>query len=176
MSRRAARELLILRHAKSDWDTDARTDFDRPLAKRGRRDCPRIAAWIVDQGLAPDTVLSSPAARARETTDRVLRVVAPANGYAPDVIWDDALYHADVPTMLAALSDRPGDARRVLLVGHNPGLDELVLHLAAGDAPRTASGKLLTTAALARFALPESWDHLPAGCGRLLALVRPREL
>jgi len=169
----ARRELVLLRHAKSAWDTGAPSDFERPLAKRGRRDAPRIAGWLVSQEFEPAHVVASPAARAEETAVLVMDAMGLDPG---DLAFDAALYDAGLPSMLGALDGVPRTARAVLLVAHNPGLDELLVHLAGDMPPLTASGKLMTTAAAARFVMPERWDDLPRGCARLIGLARPKEL
>jgi phosphohistidine phosphatase len=167
-----SRELLLLRHAKSAWDTDAPSDFERPLAKRGRRDAPRMGAWIRDRGLLPDHVVSSSAKRAVETVQLALAEMGVAEAV---VAWSDDVYDADASILLDVLADCPRDRRRVLLVGHNPALEDLLEHLAGSiDAP--PGGKLFPTAAVARLSVPEDWSRLPGGCAELLELVRPRAL
>jgi phosphohistidine phosphatase len=166
------RELLILRHAKSSWSTASRTDHERPLKKRGRRDAPRIGEWIAENDLFPDLVLSSSAVRALETAHAALD----AMGLDQDLVTvEENLYHPSLETLLGILATCP-KARRTLLVGHNPGFEELILHLAAGDVPTSDTGKVLPTAALAHLRLPNDWSRLPRGCGKLLRIVYPREL
>ena len=166
-----SRQLLLMRHAKSAWDTDAPSDYDRPLAKRGRRDAPRMGCWIREQGLRPEPVISSPAKRAKQTAMRVCREM----GVGKDtIIWDSRIYSAEVADLLAVLGDCPSMAQVVLLVGHNPGLEELLCHLCAGEL--ASSDKLLPTAALARLEIRGNWKDLTAGSARLVALMRPREL
>lgn len=170
--KRMGRELLVLRHAKSSWDTDARTDFERPLAKRGRRDAPRMGLWVRENDLVPDHVVSSPAKRAVET---VRLALAEMGVDEAAVVWEDEVYDSDASILLDVLAACPDDRRRVLLVGHNPSLEDLVAHLADGvDVP--SGGKLFPTAALAHFAMPDDWRQLRRGCAELLALVRPRTL
>jgi phosphohistidine phosphatase len=166
------RRLLVLRHAKSDRGAGALDDFDRPLSKRGKKDAPRVGEWLKAQGLAPDCILSSPAVRARDTC----RAVVDALGIAREgVVFDDRLYLAPPETLLEVLATAPAKAGTVLLVGHNPGLDGLVEYLAADPPARTASGKLMTTAALAWFETDDPWQRLGAGGAVLVALVRPKE-
>ena len=166
------RELLILRHAKSDWEAGASGDFDRPLAKRGRKDAPRVGEWLFREGLVPDLVVSSPAERAKQTA---LRVCESMDFKKKRIVWDDAIYGASLPRLLGVLARCPRDASTVLLVGHNPGLEELVTYLAGeGGIERPADGKLLTTAALARLEMPKDWSKLDPGCAELLAVTRPR--
>jgi phosphohistidine phosphatase len=167
------RELLILRHAKSAWDTDAPGDFDRPLAKRGRKDAPRMGRWMRKHDLVPDYVVSSPALRARETTAALVDELEIAENA---VHFDERVYLGSALTLLQVLADVPNRARSVLLVGHNPGLEELLDHLCENELVTTDDGKLLTTAGLARIGLSLGWDHLARHSGRLLALVRPREI
>lgn len=168
------RELLIFRHGKSDWTTDAPTDFDRPLAKRGRKAVRRMGAWLKDQELLPDHIVSSPAKRARQTAKRVCRL---AELPSDSIHWEQRIYEANVETLLNVLADSPKEAQRIMLIGHNPGLEELVHHLtggAAGEPP--PDGSLMPTAALAQLRTRNLWKNLKAGCARLVSITRPREL
>ena len=167
-----SRELLLLR-VKSSWNSDVSSDFERPLAPHGLKDAPRIAAWMGSRGIVPDHIVSSPAVRAIQTVQQICNRLS-----LPErlVRRDERLYLASLATLLEVLADIPATSRLPLLVGHNPGLDELLLHLCGGELPYTTSGKLMTTAALARIELPDEWNRLPARCGRLIDLVRPREL
>lgn len=165
------RQLWLLRHAKSAWNTDAPTDFDRPLNDRGKRDAPRMGRWMARQGLVPDQVLASPARRAKQTVKRVYRELGVP---IEQVVWDQRIYEADVPTLLEVLAEIPDPVRRVLLVGHNPGLSDL-LEWMAGPAPE-AGVKLLPTAALARLELACGWRDLASGKARLIEIVRPKSL
>ena len=167
------RELLILRHAKSDWGSGAASDFERPLAKRGKRDAPRVGEWLYREGLVPDLVISSPAERSRQT---VVKVCKSMDFKKKKIQWDDELYAAGVEDLLRVLAHCPPGARTVLLVGHNPGLEELVRYLAADEVPEPSAGKLLPTAALARLEMPDDWSALEAGCAQLVAVTRPRTL
>lgn len=167
------RELLILRHAKSDWETPAASDFDRPLATRGKLDAPRMGAWLKGEGLRPDEILSSPAKRARQTALRVAKVVGIPKG---SISWDGELYAAALADLLMALGRAGKRARRVLLVGHNPGLEELLHYLGGSTTPPYADGKLLPTATIARLQMPKDWTHLTPGCARVVSITRPGEL
>ena len=167
------RELLILRHAKSDWDAGASTDFDRPLAKRGKRDAPRVGEWLYREGLVPDLVMSSPAQRAKQTA---LRVCESMDFKKKTIVWEDEIYGATLGELLGVLSRCPGDASTVLLVGHNPGLEELLSYLVGEGVERPADGKLLPTAALARLEMPKDWSELEPSCAELVGITRPRSL
>ncbi|WP_295542202.1 histidine phosphatase family protein [uncultured Thiohalocapsa sp.] len=167
------RELLILRHAKSDWDGGATSDFERPLAKRGRKDAPRVGEWLYREGMIPTLIISSPAQRARETALKVCKCLDLAKR---DIVWDADIYEADLPALLGVLSRVPASARLVLLVGHNPGLEDLLRYLAGADVDEPDDGKLLPTAAVARLEMPDDWSHLELGCAGLVGIVRPRQL
>ena len=172
-ARKPPRELLVVRHAKSDWDGDARTDFDRALAKRGRKDAPRMGEWLRRERLLPDLVRSSPARRAKETTLLLLE----AMGLDEQVVlWEPRLYGTGLAEHLRILAECPRAARRVMLVAHNPALEDLVLHLGGEDAVPVTDGKVLPTAAVARIRMPADWGRLPAGCGRVLGIARPGDL
>ncbi len=166
------RELLILRHAKSAWDTDAPTDFDRPLAPRGIRASERMGRYIAQTGLAPDVVVCSTATRAVRT---VLEVAQAARFTLRTARFESAIYEAGLSTLLDVLGGCRPQAARTMIVGHNPGLEYLLDHL-AGGVPVPEDGKLMPTAALARLELPGDWRRLERGQGRLLGLTRVRDL
>lgn len=169
-----SRELLIMRHGKSDWDY-AVDDFDRPITDRGKRSAQRIGVWLEGQGLMPDHVVSSPAERAITTAEKTCK----AMGLGSDKVHTDRrIYAAGLGSLLEVLEDCPTGARRVLLVGHNPGLEELLAYLNGGIDGLVERGKLLTTANLARLQMPLDWDaaSLQRGCARVLSLTRPKTL
>ena len=166
------RELLLLRHGKSDWSVGA-PDVGRPLANRGKRAAQRMGVHLACEGWLPDHVVSSPAERARTTAHKACKAMG--LGVAA-IAYDERIYEADLSALLQVLADRPLDRRRVLLVGHNPGLEALIGYLAGGRLEGRRGTKTMPTAALARLALPESWSALTPGAAELLALVRPREL
>jgi phosphohistidine phosphatase len=166
------RELLILRHGKSDWDAGT-DDFHRPLKDRGKRAAQRAGVWLLQQGLLPDYVVSSPAERAIVTAQKSCK----AMGMNARVIHRvQAVYEATPSALLRVIADCPASARRIMLVGHNPGLEELLIYLAREPIPYPADGKLLPTATLARLAMPDNWQELHAGSAQLLGITRPAEL
>jgi len=166
------RELLLLRHGKSDWNADV-DDFHRPLKDRGKRGAQRQGVNLARLGLQPDHAVTSPAERALVTAQKCLKAMGAHDG---DLKQDRRIYAASWADLLAVLADCPTDAGRVLLVGHNPGMESLLSFLAGSDTPTPEDGKLMPTAALARLQLPDDWRKLPAGCARLLSLTRPAEL
>lgn len=160
-------QLILLRHAKSDWHSDvgdARSDFDRPLSARGRRDAPRMGKWLADNGYAPDGVVASPAKRAKQTVE----LACAEMGFdAAGIIYEDELYHATVAHIQAAAVALLADYRRLLLVGHNPGL-EYALRDYCPAAAAFDDGKLMPTCAAAVIEFPGG-EARP----RLLSHMRP---
>jgi phosphohistidine phosphatase len=166
------RELLILRHGKSDWSAGT-DDFHRPLLDRGKRAAQRIGVWLARQGLLPDYVVSSPAERAIVTAEKCYKAMGCS---ARQIHRDKNVYEAGPQQLLQVLAACPDEAQRVLLVGHNPGLEQLLEYLVAGELPATADGKLLPTATLARLTMPADWRQLESGCAELVSLTRPASL
>lgn len=158
--------LLILRHAKSDHADPGLADHDRPLNERGKRDAPRVGERLLAAGLVPDVILSSTAKRAKKTAEKV----AKACGFEGQVQHLPELYLAPRATYLALLSRLGDEVARALVVGHNPGLEDLVSKLAGRQ---TA----FPTAALAHFEFDiDTWRPLAAGVyGNLVELWLPRE-
>jgi len=142
------KELLLLRHGKSDWNTDS-SDFNRPLNKRGRLNAQQMGLWLKKQNIAPDLIISSPATRALSTAE----IICKALGISAQTIQTDKLiYQASLADLNRVMLTVPDSVQRLLLVGHNPGLESLV-SLLAPNAPYSANGKLMPTAALAYFQL-----------------------
>ena len=142
--------LLILRHAKSSWDAPGLTDHDRPLNARGKRDAPRVGQLIYDEGLVPDLIVCSTAKRARKTAKKVAR----SSGYRGTIQETDILYHGEPKDWILLLRELADTHQRVMIVGHNPGLEDLLALL-------TGQYERLTTANLAVLQLPiDSWEDL----------------
>ena len=167
------RFLYVMRHAKSDWHQPAADDFERLLNARGRRDASSMGRWMAAHGVAPEIILCSPAARAKQTAQRICGELACE---AERIQWRRELYLADLGTLLKTLAELPGDTASVLLIGHNPGLEELLLHLSAEPLPYTRKGKLLTTANLARVKLPCRFDAITPRCAHDIQVTRPGDL
>lgn len=160
------KELLILRHAKSSWREADLDDHDRPLNARGERDAPRMGALIRERDIVPEIVVSSTAVRACTTA----RIVAASCGFEGEVLLARELYLASPETYLHILAQSAGAARRAMVVGHNPGIEELVTRL-------TGAEERMPTAALARVRLPlEDWRSVGDARGELADLWRPKEL
>jgi phosphohistidine phosphatase len=168
------KQLYLLRHAKSSWDDPALADHERPLAPRGRRAAARIAEHLRGEGIRPALILCSSSRRTRQT----LEPVAAALPDVPTQVEAD-LYGAGEESLLARLRQLPDTADSVLLIGHNPGLQDLAVALAgAGDAETLARLRAkMPTAALATLAAPVArWRDLRPGGAELVAFVVPREL
>ena len=166
------RSIYLLRHAKSSWADPTLADHERPLAPRGRRDAKRIAAHLIQLGIAPDLVLCSTAVRTRET----LELILPALHEAP-VELEAALYAAWAETLLERLRAVPDERRSVMLIGHNPGLEDLALGLASTGPERDRIAEKFPTAALATLTTPAAtWKELSPGGAVLTAYVVPRQL
>ncbi|PKM34857.1 MAG: phosphohistidine phosphatase [Gammaproteobacteria bacterium HGW-Gammaproteobacteria-10] len=166
-----ARTLMLLRHGKSDWEVDA-DDFNRPLKKRGKKAAVRIGQWMRKQKLKPGLIVTSPAVRALTTAERA----GEALGFAgSEIIRDQRLYEAELADFKAVLSDCPADIGRILLVGHNPGLETLLHYLVAGiETPE--DGKLLATATLAVLTMPSDWAELGEHSAKLVSITRASSL
>lgn len=126
--RSVLKTLTLLRHAKSSWDDDALPDHDRPLAARGLDDAPRMGLRLAARGLEPDLILSSTAARARQTAELVLAGL----GGTAELRSDPRIYLASPGELLAVIAGVGDDIRELMLVGHNPGMTELVRMIVPG--------------------------------------------
>lgn len=159
--------LLILRHGKSSWSNLRLADHDRPLKARGKRDAPRMGRLLRDEELTPHLIISSTAKRALATAE----LTALACDYDGEIETTRDFYHAAPEAYIERLQELPGEVERVLVVGHNPGMEELIAEL-------TGEEERFPTAALAQVALPiERWDQLhEATEGELINLWRPKEL
>jgi phosphohistidine phosphatase len=160
------KNLLLLRHAKSSWEDSSLPDFERPLNGRGRSAAPLVGKFMRERKLRPDLVISSPAQRARETIALVLE----AARIETELRYDERIYEASAARLVEVISQVEDDKREVMLVGHNPGFENL-LKLLTGETER------VPTAALSRIILnSEKWNEAGARGGRLEWLVKPKEL
>ncbi|MGZ8842264.1 MAG: SixA phosphatase family protein [Pyrinomonadaceae bacterium] len=158
--------LYLLRHAKSSWDDPNLSDFDRPLNKRGLTTAPKMGVLMRKRKLQPDLILSSPAARAKETT----RLVSEAAGLKTEVRYEQGIYEASVDRLLKIVSQIDESVNSAMLVGHNPGFEELLAAL-------TSESQRMSTAALACIELDvPGWSDVAAGRGKLEWFVKPKDL
>lgn len=168
----AAFELMLVRHAKSDWHNSC-PDAARPLNQRGQRDADAMGQHLSRLQLIPQRMIVSSAQRAQQTATILLRHLA-----LPDkrVITDKTLYLAARESLLelAETYARPGE--RLMLIAHNPGMDDAVEFLANRPPTYSASGKLMATCAVAHFQLDVAADLKAPGGAHLLNLFRPKEI
>lgn len=174
MARSAARQLLLLRHAKSAWPDVA--DHERPLARRGRRDAPVAGRWLQSSGWVPDLVICSTASRARQTW----QLAAAELDASPRAIFDQRVYGATADDLLDLARQTAPGTRRLLIVGHDPAMQEMTLALAstrAGDAGALERVRLkFPTAAVAVLEFSGTWGELGPQRARLSTFVVPRDL
>jgi phosphohistidine phosphatase len=168
------KRLLFLRHAKSDWGDPGLDDFERPLAQRGIRACALIADHLARAGVVPDLVLCSAARRTRETLDLVKAALADS-----PVLFEREIYVFEHHPLLARLRRLEASANTVMVIGHNPALEELSLSLAGPDSDAEALAAIrqkFPTGALADLTFAGPWSALAPGQARLSAFIRPRDL
>lgn len=167
------RTLYVLRHAKSDWGDESLRDFDRPLNHRGRKAAKTVGHEMSDRGIRPDLVIASPAVRAKETVEHMLE------GLGGDlrVNEDRRIYEASTGTLMDIVRNAPEDSEHLMVVGHNPGFQDLVVALSEPCALREEAGEKFPTGALAeiRFSI-DRWSEIAPGTGQLEDLIKPRDL
>ncbi len=161
------RELILLRHAKSDWKDESLDDIDRPLSERGRKNAAKVGKWVLQHNLTPNLILTSPARRAQQTLRRI------CNECGSETRIIDELYNAELETLQAILAGAP-EVERLMIIGHNPGLERLFNFL--NKHTEEAETHLFPTASLAHFVLPDDWQDLQSGDGRLIQFIRPKEI
>jgi phosphohistidine phosphatase len=159
------RTLYLLRHLKSSWDDPAPADRDRPLAARGRKAGKRMAKHLRKAAVRLELVLCSPAVRTRQTLEAVQAELGD-----PEVRFVEELYAASEQTLLDLLRGVPAEIESVLVVGHNPGLEDL------GTALSGTAQEKFPTGALATLSFEGTWDELEPGVCELVGFVVPREL
>jgi phosphohistidine phosphatase len=155
-----------MRHAKSSWDDAAMSDFERPLNERGRKAAPLMGEYIRKNQLQPDSIVSSPAERAKQTA----QLVKESAQLESEIIFNEKIYEASVGRLLEVIGEQPETVESILLVGHNPGLEGLVKFL-------TGELQAMPTAALAIVDLQiDKWSEIAASKGELRDLIRPKEI
>lgn len=162
------KRLILMRHAKSDWNGAGVSDHDRTLSKRGQANAASLGIWLAEKELLPDMVLCSTATRTRETLDQL------ALQGNPKIVFSRALYLADAEELLAALKDAKGET--VLLIGHNPGIGEMA-ELIVNTPPNSDGIRHYPTGAtmVSTFDV-DSWEDVAWHMGHVSHIVGPREL
>ena len=168
------RTLYVLRHAKSDWGDASLRDFDRPLNGRGRKSAKAMGRELRERGLTPDLVLLSPSARTTETLARVEE----GFGASFEKVEESSIYLAENEALVALIRNAPAKSERLMIVGHNPGMHELVLLLAnePRDLREEAAAKF-PTGAMAEISFDVGdWSDVTPGSGFIRSFLKPREL
>lgn len=161
------KQLYIIRHAKSSWDDPDLADFERPLNERGKKDAPRMAKRLKEKEVAPDLVVSSPAARALATAKAFVEIL----GCSPvNLVTEKKLYHATADAILSVVKSTNEKHDCILLVGHNPGLTEFANRLANEYIQNIPTTGIVSTRLIA-----ESWNSVNWGCGKMLFLDFPKK-
>ena len=165
--------LHLLRHAKSSWDESGLPDFDRPLARRGRKACKTIAAHIDAQGIAPEFILCSPARRTRDTLAGILDALPPD----AEIQRPEQLYGASAGEILALVNALPEEVGEALFICHNPGIQHAAIQLCGPCEERDRAALHFPTAALATIGFELArWQDVVPGSGRMTGFARPREI
>lgn len=168
--------LTLLRHAKSGWNDPVARDFDRPLNAKGRRAAQRIGEYLRHEHVAFDHIVASPAVRVVETLEQVAEGI----GQSLNPAWDKRLYLASAVALLDVVNESDDTYANLLLAGHNPGLEDLVLMLVpcnAGDLARDQVEEKFPTASIAQIQFPvDRWEDVRPDSGELALFVRPRDL
>jgi phosphohistidine phosphatase len=168
--------LSLLRHAKSSWADRELEDHERPLAKRGTKAAGAMGAFIAREGLRPDLILCSGSVRTRATLALVLSEL---DTPTPQVVYDDVLYMAEPTALLARLHQVKNDTSRVMLIGHNPGLQALAQELAGQGNQKdikVLAGKFPTCGLAVLTFKVRKWSNLGSGSGKLKLFMTPRRL
>lgn len=170
------KRLTLLRHAKSSWDDPVSRDFDRPLNKRGERAAVTIGRHAREQGLHFDYLIASPAVRVVETLDKFIE----GFGQTLDANWDRRIYLASSATLMDVLRDLPDAAGDVLMMGHNPGMEDLILALVPDDGSSLLRDDVevkFPTASLAILEIGvDHWNDVATNKAKLVSFTRPRDL
>lgn len=160
------RQLLIMRHGKANWEMKI-DDLQRPMTERGVEEANNIGRWLNEQALHPDIIISSTASRALATSKQV----ADAMGIS-EITQDARIYNASMLQLLDVLSNVSAEYKRPMIVGHNPGFEDLLLHLAEVGEQFYKGGGLMSTGTVAILNMPDEWQQLDRHCGQLLDIIR----
>ena len=165
--------LYIMRHAKYDWSGPDTADFDRPINQRGRKNAKRIGRWMLENGHVPEKVISSPAMRARETSHLVTKQLKSAS---ITLMYDKDLYLASFDTLIECVQLYKSDCNSLMLVAHNPGLEQLLNYLLRKSRVGASKSLAMTTANLAIFEYSDDSFNPEIDKNELLEFVKPKEL
>lgn len=165
-------ELMLMRHAKSDWHNNA-SDHARPLNDRGCADALRMNKHLLQLNLIPDKVIASNSLRTQQTAEILLTGMKLVD---TQINFDHSLYLANRQTLINTIKHYARKNQRLLILAHNPGIDDLVDYLCSKPPPLTKNGKLMVTSAIAVFQINSLENLDRAGQGQLINLFRPRDI
>ena len=165
-------ELLVMRHAKSDW-TGYQADIDRPLNKRGQKDADTMGARLASLGIIPDRIISSSSRRTRDTVDGLQHHI---NLRDDQIEYDPLLYLASQSLLMDCIRNNLREGERLMILAHNPGIDDLVEKLSDRPLQLTDTMKLMTTAAVAHFQVGLENDRFDPSSAKLIQLLRPGDI
>jgi len=162
------KNLIIMRHAKSDWANSSLSDFDRPLNERGIKTAPLMGKELLRRNKVPGLIISSPAKRAKTTA----RMVADSCGYTGDIDLDDAFYFGTIDEILKKIKKKGKQYKSLMVVGHNPTWETLVYSLS-----KSGTGIQMPTATIVSIIFDiQNWDDLTAKSGEIEFVIIPKEL
>jgi phosphohistidine phosphatase len=157
--------IYLLRHAKSSWDNESLSDFERPLNERGMNTAPFMGEVMTGRGYVPSLIISSPAMRAKTTAELVIQ----SGDFGSQMTLDDRIYEASPNTLRQVASELGDDVGSVMLVGHNPGMEGFIRYLTGLIEP-------MPTAALAVIELAiDKWKDIDADSGTIVEIIRPKD-
>ncbi len=157
--------IYLLRHAKSSWDNESLSDFERPLNERGMNTAPFMGEVMTGRGYVPSLIISSPAMRAKTTAELVIQ----SGDFGSQMTLDDRIYEASPNTLRQVASELGDDVGSVMLVGHNPGMEGFIRYLTGLIEP-------MPTAALAVIELAiDKWNDIDADSGTIVEIIRPKD-
>ncbi len=162
--------LYIMRHAKSDWETGT-SDFDRPINKRGNKSAIRIGQWMLENNHIPEKIISSSAMRAKQTIELVVEQIEEKN--KKEISYEEDLYLANLSSLLENIALYKSNVNSLMLVAHNPGLEELVYFL---DGDSGSQYKTMTTANLVIYEYADNQFDVETKKGKLIEFIKPKEL
>ncbi len=169
-SENTPRQLLIMRHGKADWEVKV-DDLQRPMTERGIEEAANVGRYLQQQSYRPDIIISSNASRAIATSKLIAEAMA-----ISDIAQDARIYNASVETLFTVLADIDSKYKTVMIVGHNPGVETLLLHLAKVGESFYKKGALFTTGTIAIVNMPDDWQQLNKHCGQLVSVIRGGDL
>ncbi|MBI2794685.1 MAG: histidine phosphatase family protein [Ignavibacteria bacterium] len=160
------KQLILIRHAKSDWADSSLKDFDRPLNVRGMKDAPFMADWLKEAVGSVDAFYSSPAKRAQQTAKIFIEALVPPTSYTVDKLYD-----ADIEDVINVITSIPPTIRRAVLVAHNPGLTQAAEYLTA-----TTLHNIPTSGVVVLDLIVDEWSDAGRGTATVSVIGKPKEI